>query len=103
MISRVTLYSLLLCLLLGVGLRRWSLAHPDSCDLYLAGNKKLPSSEYVISGTRQIAVPCNQWLLRQPEWMQVLCLVDLVLAAVFFVNTAGDFRTFLSSRRRRVH
>ena len=101
MISRVTLYSLLLCLLLGLGLRKWSMAHPDSCDRYLAGERKLPASEYVISGSRQIVVPCNQWLIRQPEWMQILCLVDLLLAGVFAVNAAGDMREWLRTRRSR--
>lgn len=99
MISRVTLYSLLLCLLLGAGLRRWSFTHPDNCDRYLAGEKKLPSAEYVISGTRQIVVPCDQWLLRQPQWMQILCLVDLILAVIFLMNAAGDFKNFITRRR----
>jgi hypothetical protein len=98
MISRVTLFSFLFCLLLGVGIRRWSLTHPDNCDRYLAGEKKLPPREYVISGTRQIAVPCNQWLIRQPERVQILCLADLLLAATFAVNAVGDLQ---STRRAR--
>lgn len=98
MISRVTLYSLLLCLLLGTGLRKWSMAHPDNCDRYLAGDKKLPPSEYVISGSRQIVVPCNQWLVRQPDWVQILCLVDLFLAGVFVMNAAGDVKSGIEKR-----
>ena len=101
MISRVTLFSLLFCLLLGVGVRRWSLMHPDNCDRYLAGNKKLPSTEFVISGTRQIAVPCNQWLMRQPERIQILCLLDLLLAATFVVNAVGDIQKLLAARAAR--
>lgn len=101
MISRVTLFSLLFCLLLGVGVRRWSLMHPDNCDRYLAGNRKLPPTEYVISGTRQVAVPCNQWLTRQPERIQILCLLDLLLAATFVVNAVGDIQRFLRARVAR--
>lgn len=101
MISRVTLFSLLLSLLLGVGIRRWTLLHPDNCDRYLAGNTKLPPTEYVVSGTRQIAVPCTQWLVRQPEPVQILCLLDLLLGATFVVNAAGDTQKLLRAHAAR--
>jgi hypothetical protein len=46
-------------------------------------------------------VPCNQWLIRQPDWMQILCLVYLLLGGVFVIHAAGDMRDWLNSRSRR--
>jgi hypothetical protein len=100
MISRVTLFSLLLALMLGAGIRLWDAQQKDNCALYMAGDRTLPASELVISGTRQIEVPCNDWIMRQPMRVQVLCLLDLVLGVVFFFNALLDLRRGLQTRRR---
>jgi hypothetical protein len=100
-ISRVTLFSLLLGLMLGVGLRLWSIEQKDPCAAYLAGDLKAPASQWVTSGTEVIAVPCNNWLARQPMRVQVLCLLDAVLAAMFVLNALADLRRWLEKRRRR--
>jgi hypothetical protein len=99
-ISRVTLFSLLLALILGAGIRLWDAQQRDNCSLYMAGDRTVPASEMVISGTRQIEVPCSDWIMRQPLRVQVLCLLDLVLGVVFFFNALADLQRWLQSRRQ---
>jgi hypothetical protein len=75
MISRVTLFSLLLGLMLAIGIWMWSDAQHDACFAYLNGNKSAQSVEYVASGTRMIAVPCgcscSAWWIS--AWAQCSC------------------------------
>jgi hypothetical protein len=99
-ISRVTLFSLLLGLLLAAGIRLWSDSQRDACAPYLAGASTVQRSEWVVSGTRMIEVPCSQWLMRQPLRVQVVCLLDLVLAVTFVLNALADLRDWLAMRRR---
>ena len=101
MISRVTLFSLLLGLMLAMGIWQWASAHKDECSRYLAGDKTAASSEWVVSGTRIIEVPCSDWTMRQPLRVQVLCLLDLVVFALFAVNALADVRDQSEMRRRR--
>jgi len=100
MISRVTIFSLLLGLMLATGIRLWYSAQRDPCARYLAGDTKAQSSQEVETGTRTIVVPCANWPMRQPAWVQILCLLDLVLGAVFAVNAAIDLRNWLARRRQ---
>jgi len=99
-ISRVTLFSLLLALTLGAGIRLWDARHPDNGSLYMAGKKTLPSSELVVSGTREIEVPCNDWFMRQTLTIQVLSLLDVLLGTLFFFNSLADLQRWFQSRRR---
>jgi hypothetical protein len=99
-ISRVTIFSLLLSLMLALGIWNWSSGRRDACAAYLAGNKSAQSSEYVASGSRLIAVPCRDWIMRQPLRVQLLCLADLGIALVFVLNAAGDLRDWLAARTR---
>ncbi len=98
-ISRVTIFSLLLALLLATGIRRWYLGQRDDCARYLAGDTSFPPAQFVVSGNRTIVVPCDQWWLRQPVIVQMLCLLDLLLAAVFVVNGLQDTRAWIERRR----
>ena len=100
MISRVTIFSLLLGLMLASGIWLWNDGHPDECSRSMAATGNMPASEYVISGTRQIVVPCNDWIMRQPLQVQILCLLNLVLAVVFVLNSLADVRGWLATRRR---
>jgi hypothetical protein len=99
-ISRVTLYSLLLGLMLGLGIWMGSSSQHDACSAYLDGNKSAQSIEYVPSGTRLIAVPCSDWIMRQSLKIQLLCMVDLCLGVVFLLNAVGDLRDSLAARKR---
>jgi hypothetical protein len=101
MVSRVTLFSLLLALMLATGIRIWSGGLRDNCARYLAGDKTLPASEWVVSGTRTIEVSCDDWFMRQPMRIQLLCLLDLVLAVLFVLNALIDLRNWLELWRRR--
>jgi len=47
-----------------------------------------------------IEVPCNEWFMRQSMRVQVLCLLDLVLAVMFVLNALTDLRDWLAKRRR---
>jgi hypothetical protein len=100
-ISRVTLFSLLFALLLGAWIWRWNVGQSNDCARYLAGDKTFPPSQIVVSGTRTIVVPCEYWLPRQPERVQALCLLDLVLAVVFVMNGLLDLRGWFERRRQR--
>ena len=101
MISRVTLFSLLLGLMLATGIRLWSGSRQDDCSRFLAGDKTAPRSEWVVSGTRTIEVSCNDWTMRQPLRIQVLCLLDVVVLVLFVLNALADVRDQTEMRRRR--
>ena len=101
MISRVTLFSFLLALLLATWIRLWTVGQRDECARFLAGDKSYPASQVVVEGTRTVVVPCKQWLPRQPVAVQVLCLVDLLLTVLFAMNALADARDGLARRRRR--
>jgi hypothetical protein len=47
-----------------------------------------------------IEVPCNEWFIRMPLTVQVLCLMDLVLGVVFVLNALSDAQKWLAMRRR---
>jgi hypothetical protein len=98
-ISKVTLFSLLLGLMLACGIRLWDVEHKDECARWLAGDKSAPATEVELSGTRTIEVPCTDWTTRQPLCVQVLCLVDLALGAVFVLNGLADVREWMQRRR----
>jgi phosphatidylglycerophosphate synthase len=66
----------------------------------MAADGRMPASEYVVSGTRQIEVPCSDWFMRQPLRVQVLCLLDLALAVLFVLSALSDLREGLAARRR---
>jgi len=100
MISRVTIFSLLFGLLLATGIWMRDMQQTDNCSRYMAGDKSLPASEYVISGSRTVVVPCGDWLARQPVWVQVLCLLEMVLGVVFVLNALSDLSGWLKMRRR---
>jgi hypothetical protein len=100
MISRVTLFSLLLGLMLAFGIWMGTGSQHDACSAYLTGNRSAQSTEYVPSGTRLIAVPCSDWFMRQPSKVQILCMIDLCLAVVFLLNAVGDLRDSLAARKR---
>jgi hypothetical protein len=100
-VSRVTLFSLLLGLMLAMGISRWSGELKDDCSRFLAGDKSAPRSELVVSGTRTVEVSCNDWTMRQPLRVQVLCLLDIVVFLVFVTNALFDARDHFAVRRRR--
>jgi hypothetical protein len=98
--SRVTLFSLLLTLLLGVGIRLWTMQQRDACTAYLSGDNKAQKSEWVTSGTRLVEVPCTDWITRQTLRVQILCLLDVVLAVIFVLNALSDLVEWIEARRR---
>jgi hypothetical protein len=98
-ISRVTLFSLLLGLMLACGIWLWYLSQRDDCARYMAGDKSVPATQVVVSGTRTIEVPCTDWATRQPLRVQVLCLFDLALGVVFVLNGLADVREWTQRRR----
>lgn len=100
-ISRVTLFSLLLALLLWAGIALRNARQKDECTRYLAGDSTAPATQTVVSGTRVIEVPCTDWINRQPEVMQLLCLVDVLLFVMFALNAAADVRAWVRLRRQR--
>jgi hypothetical protein len=101
MISRQTIVTVLLALLLGVGLKFWALGQADDCDDYLAGDKTAPASQTVEAGSRSIDVPCEAWIPRQSQWVQILCLVELVVIVVFMISFVGDVRDWTINRRSK--
>jgi hypothetical protein len=47
-----------------------------------------------------IEVPCNDWFMRQPLRVQVLCMLDMALGVVFLLNALSDLQGWLQRRRR---
>jgi hypothetical protein len=101
LISRVTIFSLLLALMLGVGIRLRTQGQRDGCAAYLAGDKTAPATVYVVTGTRTVIVSCDEWLPRQTERVQLLCVLELLLVGVFVVHAWGDARDWFGAWRRR--
>jgi len=99
-ISRRTIFSLLLALMIVAVLRAWLIDHRDNCDRYMAGDRTVPSSEYIESGTRTVEVPCDQWLMRQPAWVQGVCLLDLTVLVVFALSVCQDVARWRRLRRK---
>ena len=100
MISRVTLYSFLLTLLLASGIRLWFLGQRGPCVEYLGGNKTMPATQMVESGTRMVEVHCTNWFAWQPLRVQILVILDVALAGVFLMSALGDIRRWLEARSR---
>jgi hypothetical protein len=99
-ISRVTLFSLLLALLLAAGIALRNAWQKDECSRYLAGDRSAPATQTVLSGTRAIEVPCTDWIDRQPQTVLLLCLVDVALFVIFALNAAADVRAWMQRRRQ---
>jgi hypothetical protein len=101
MISRQSLVSLLLALILGFGLKVWALGQNDNCDDYLGGDKSAASSESVAAGSYSVDVPCEAWIPRQSSAVQILCLVELLVIITFAISFVGDVRDWNATRRMR--
>ena len=101
-LSRVTLFSLLLAMLLAIFI--WSAGESmrDDCSAYLAGNKSAPSSEYITTGSHTVVISCDNWLPRQTLTVQILCILELVLVVVFIFSLLQDARSSLAMRGRGV-
>ncbi len=102
MISRRTIFSLLLTLLLAVGIRIWAANAYDPCDHLGPSPRGVPKSVYVESGTRTIAVPCTYWIPRQSMRVQALLLFNAVLVLVFLISTGNDWARHRAIRRKAV-
>lgn len=90
LISRRTIVSLLLTLLLAGGLTAWSVGRRDECSAYLAGVAGAPADEVVATGSHVMRVRCDEWFLRQPAGVQLLCLVCGAGFMVFGVSARAD-------------
>ncbi len=101
MIARKTGVTLMLALVLGSGIAMWVAWHPDLCARYLRGELTLPSTQEVEMAGKTEYVPCEQWYPRQTMAMQMACLVEFALTAVFVVFAAGDGVDWWRRRRER--
>ena len=99
MISRRTIYVLLLTLLLAAGIRIWAMGVRDDCDRLGPGTRDAPSTVMVESGSRTIVVPCNYWVPRQSMKVQALLLFNVVLGVVFVVSFLTDWARYRARRR----
>jgi len=100
MISRITIFSLLLGLMLGLGTFMRVKGEQDRCNTYPAGGIP-PKTEYVVSGTREVEISCDDWWMRQPMTVQILCIMDVGLGMIFAVNALQDTRNWIQRRRLR--
>ena len=98
MISRRTIFSLLLALLILCGLRLWVINHRDDCDRAANHMGQMPASVMVESGDRLVEMPCNVWIPRQPMGVQLACLLDLTVGVVFLLSVCDDW---VRTRARR--
>ncbi len=100
MISKQTIFALLLTLLLAGGMYAWRVEHFDACDRFGAEKSGTPMAVMVQSGTRTITVPCTIWVMRQPLWMQGLCALLTVLGVIFVLSVWSDWSRAADRRRR---
>jgi hypothetical protein len=98
MISRRTIFSFLLTLLVGLCLRVWVLGQRDPCDSLAPGGQH-PASVYVESGTRTVEMSCTTWFPRQPAWFLALCLVNMVIGVVFILSACGEWVSWREGKR----
>lgn len=99
MISRRTIFSFLFMLLLFLCIRAYVINHRDNCDRYEAGDRSVPASEFVHTGTRIVAMPCGEWMPRQPIGVQLASLADFAIVAVFVLSVWGDWKRWAERRR----
>lgn len=92
MISRATVWLLIVTLLIPSGIAVWSTGHRDSCSRFLAGDSSRPATVLVETAGRMVAVPCSEWLPRQPLTVQLLCLAEIVALLMLVLNGFGDLR-----------
>ena len=92
MISRRTILTLLVVLLLTAGLWVWSSQHRDECSAFLGGDRHAPESQVVRTGTRTIVVPCQDWLIRQPAPAQMLCVLAVAGFGISLVSLWADHK-----------
>jgi hypothetical protein len=100
-ISRVTLLTFVLAMMVLLGLYNWKRGHRDDCDAYLAGVPGMPATQMVAAGTRTVEAPCRLWALRQPLSVQTWCLAELVLLGIFAMEGMVDVKEEVARRRRR--
>ena len=100
MISRKTIFALLLALLVGGGLFAWKLNQRDDCDRLASDKRTTQTSVLVDAGTRSVMMPCSVWIPRQPLKVQLWCLADLALAVVFAVSFCADWNRRSAGRQR---
>ncbi len=96
MISQKTIFSLLLALLLAGCIKAYTLRLHSPCDAYLTGQFGAPATVVMNEQGRPYQVSCDDWFMRQPRQVQVLCMVDGVIVVVFLVSAYADWR------RRRI-
>jgi hypothetical protein len=98
LVSRRTIYSFLLGALLGLGLRLWAAQRIDDCTPYFRHEPKAATSMLVEMGGHSVAMPCDQWLPRQPQGILMACMVEGGFGLVFLVSAVADV---VETRRRR--
>ena len=91
MISRKTIVSLMLALLLGTGIKAYTLRHIGPCDAYLAHQPNAPETVIVDPQGHATEVPCSNWVLRQPRGVQIAAFFDMALLVVFGISAAADW------------
>jgi hypothetical protein len=99
-ISRRTIFSLLLALLILGGLRLWALGHVDDCSRPVNHLGQMPESVMVESGDRMVEMPCAWWFPRQPLAVQMVALLGAALGLVFGLSAVGDWIRTREARRR---
>jgi hypothetical protein len=98
MISRRAIFSLLLATTIFLGIRLWIMNHHDPCDSYMPGHV-LPQTVMVESGSRTVEMPCNLWFPRQPDLVQLTCLLDLAALIVFLLSVWRDVNRWRERRK----
>ena len=100
MISRQTIFSLLLALLLGLGILLWTQNRRDDCDRADRFGRK-PTEVLVEQGSRVVAMSCKLWIPRQPQPLQGALLLDAVLGIVFGLSAWVEWNRTRARRKER--
>ena len=92
MISRKTIFSLLLALLLAGCIKAYTLRVINPCDAYLAGQAGAPATVVTNTQGRSMEIPCNSWFLQQPRTVQAWCMLDGLLVVIFLISASADWK-----------
>ena len=91
MISRKTIYSLLLASLAAAGVFAWNTEKRDECDMAGANRTTM---QVVIgqAGKVPVVANCSDWLPRQPQGVQGAVFLDAAAWVVFGLSLAWDVK-----------
>jgi hypothetical protein len=77
----------------------WLSAQWHDCER-IAAQRSLPATQTVTSGEITLTIPCKSLVPRQPLWMQLLSLFELIAIVVFAIYFWTDIKGWIQMRQQ---